>query len=131
MSCIHIYKMFRRAYDLHQLAIQLIENEKPGIYRSDPIPHPKFEKKDDFVLCPYCSTSHKSSTYNANGKYNIKYYYVNQREFDEHIISKKHVKEFVKHHMMENATDDLINKVTYTLTHHYFTSKNEPQEDNG
>ena len=109
--------MFRKAYNLHQLAIQLIENEKPGIYRSDPIPHPKFEKENDLVLCPYCSTSRKSSSYNENGKYDIKYYYVSQKVFDKHIISKEHIKKFVKHHMMETATDDLINKVEYSLTH--------------
>ena len=108
--------MFKRAYDLHQLAIQLIENEKPGIYRSDPIPHPKFEKKDGFVLCPYCSTSHKST--NGN-KYNIEYCYVDQKEFDKHIVSKEHVKEFVKHHMM-SKNDELINKMVYILNEKLF-----------
>ena len=106
--------MFKRAYDLHQLAIQLIENEKPGIYTTDPIPHPKFEKNDNIVLCPYCSTSHKIK----NGRY-IEYYYVNQKEFAKHIVSKEHVREFVNHHMMQTATDDLINKMVFILNENF------------
>ena len=113
--------MFKRAYDLHQLAIQMIENEKPGIYTTDPIPKPKFEKKDNFIFCPYCSTSHKST----NGKYIIEYCYVEQKEFCKHIVSKEHVKEFVKHHMMSAATDDLKNKMVYVLNEKLFQINNE------
>ena len=106
--------MLKRANDLHQLAIQLLENAKPGIYTTDPIPKPKFEKRkeDGFVLCPYCSTSRKSKNSNL---FNIEYCYVDKKEICEHLASKEHVKEFVKHHMMHTATDDLISKMVYTL----------------
>ena len=41
--------MYKKAELLHMITVTLLENLKPGIYTEDPIPKPKFARRE--TLC--------------------------------------------------------------------------------
>ena len=62
-----------------------MEDLKPGIYTTGPIPKPKFSKEGDMVFYPYCS-------------YPKSHFYVGKKELYDHFKSEGHLKQFTKHH---------------------------------
>ena len=70
---------------LHDITVNLLEDLKPGIYVTDPIPKPKFCKEGDSVFCPYCS-------------YPKNYVYAGKNKFYNHLKSERHLKQFTSHH---------------------------------
>ena len=72
---------------LHIITVNLLEDLKPGIYTTDPIPKPKFCKsfEGNAVFCPYCS-------------YPKNYFYVNKNKFYEHLKGESHLRQFTNHH---------------------------------
>ena len=77
--------MSKKSELLHIITINLLEDLKPGIYTTDPIPKPKFSKEGDMVFCPHCS-------------YPKSHFYVGKMELYDHLKSESHLKQFTKHH---------------------------------
>ena len=72
---------------LHTLIVGFLENIKPGIYVTDPIPKPKFvqDEYETTIFCPYCS-------------YPGAHCHIEKTEFYDHLKSKSHLKQFIAHH---------------------------------
>ena len=79
-------KMSKKSELLHTITINFLEDLKPEIYTTDPIPKPKFSKEGDMVFCPYCS-------------YPKNHFYVGKKELYGHLKSESHLKRFTKHHL--------------------------------
>ena len=77
--------MSKQSELLHIITVNLLEDLKPEIYTTDPIPKPKFSMEGDTVFCPYCS-------------YPKSHFYVRKKELYDHFKSGGHLKQFTKHH---------------------------------
>lgn len=100
--------MSKKSELLYIITVNLLEDLKPGIYTTDPIPKPKSRKEKDAVFCPHCSCP-------------ASHFYVEKKELYDHLKSINHLKQFTKHHF------PIIDKKSFEKIH-FILNKLDPND---